>query len=115
MNKINTQTAEHFNWGDHCDGWFLVNKDNLCVLQEKMPAGTSEEKHYHEKTWQFFFILSGTATMEINDVTHELHSLDGIEIPPQVPHKIVNNTNQDLSFIVISMPNHKSDRVNLDE
>lgn len=101
MKKIlTTNTTEHFNWGEHCSGWFFINNPALSILYEKMPAGAMEEKHYHEATWQFFFVLSGSATMEI-------------DIPPKAPHKIINHTQGELNFLVISMPNHKQDRINI--
>jgi mannose-6-phosphate isomerase-like protein (cupin superfamily) len=114
MKKTNTQIAEHFNWGADCDGWFLVNNANISILQEKMPPGTTEKKHYHKKSWQFFYILSGTALMEIDNKQHQLNTGDGIQIPAQAPHKITNHAKEDLVFLVISSPNHKSDRVNIE-
>jgi len=112
--KINTQAAERFSWGTNCDEWFLANKPNICILQEKMPGGSKEEKHYHEHTWQFFYVITGTATMEIEASIYQLGASDGIEIPPKISHKILNNTDHGLIFLVISTPNHKSDRINVE-
>jgi mannose-6-phosphate isomerase-like protein (cupin superfamily) len=49
----------------------------MSVIYERMPPGTEETRHYHERARQFFFVLSGVATMEIAGQTVELHPLEG--------------------------------------
>jgi len=51
---INTKNAEHYNWGNNCDGWHFVKSDSLSVIKEKMPPMTKEKLHYHEKAQHFF-------------------------------------------------------------
>jgi mannose-6-phosphate isomerase-like protein (cupin superfamily) len=108
---INANNAVHYFWGEKCDGWHLVNSDNLSIIKEKMPPGTAEIKHYHQKSRQFFYILSGTAEMEVKDKYITLTASDGIEIPPLIPHRIFNNSHEDLIFLVISQPKSHGDRV----
>ena len=55
----------HYQWGDGCDGWVLLDTNELSVKQECMPAQTSESLHYHEKAQQFFFILKGIGTFVV--------------------------------------------------
>lgn len=76
--KISKQNAKHYIWGDQCDGWHLVKNKDLSVIHELMPANTSEVRHYHQKARQFFFILSGTATLEMNGVRFTITPLEGI-------------------------------------
>ena len=59
MNPASKHTAEHYTWGEGCDGWHLLKSDNLSVIQETMPPGTAEVPHYHRHSRQFFFILEG--------------------------------------------------------
>ena len=59
--------VEHYVWGEACDGWRLLNCLDLTVIQERVPAGAGEVAHVHAKSRQFFFVLSGTATMEFED------------------------------------------------
>jgi mannose-6-phosphate isomerase-like protein (cupin superfamily) len=108
---IDTSTAEHYTWGSACDGWRLVNLPNLSVLQERMPPNTNEIRHYHERARQFFYILSGVATMELNGISEQVGAGQGVEIPPGQPHQIFNETNDDLEFLVISQPTTTGDRV----
>jgi len=39
---VSTATAEHYTWGDACDGWFLVRTPELQIIEERMPPGASE-------------------------------------------------------------------------
>lgn len=110
---VSTKNAEYFSWGKNCDGWHLSKHPSASILQERMLPRTSEIRHYHNKTWQFFYILSGVATLEIDGVNYELHAQEGIEIAAPVPHNIINNTDEDVTYILISVPNLKDDRINL--
>ncbi|MGJ7912516.1 cupin domain-containing protein [Neobacillus sp. LXY-1] len=113
--KISKQNAEHYIWGDQCDGWHLVKNNNVSVIHERMPANTSEVRHYHKQAQQFFFVLSGRATIEVNNERIILNPNEGIEIPPLVPHQMMNESNGDVEFLVISQPNSKGDRVLIDK
>ncbi|QHV93729.1 cupin domain-containing protein [Spirosoma endbachense] len=108
---VSINNAEHYVWGDNCDGWHLVKSDSLSIIQERMPPGTSEVKHFHQKARQFFFVLSGEATLEIGDKTTRLTANEGVEIPPLVAHKMRNDSSSDLVFTVTSMPKSHGDRV----
>ncbi|MFC0214026.1 cupin domain-containing protein [Paenibacillus chartarius] len=112
--KINKHIAEHYIWGDHCDGWHLVKNQELSIIHERMPANSSEVKHYHRLSRQFFFVLSGSATINIDGNEIVLHSQEGVEVAPLVPHQIFNRTNDEIEFLVISQPNSKGDRIVVD-
>lgn len=109
--KISKQNAEHYTWGDNCDGWHLVKNKDLSIIHERMPVNTSEVRHYHNYARQFFFVLSGTATIEISGKRIILSREEGIEVPPLVPHQMLNESKHDVEFIVISQPTSKDDRI----
>jgi len=110
-NVVGTTNAEHYRWGDGCDGWHLVQRGDLSVIQERVPPGKSERTHYHTKSRQFFYVLDGIASLEIdgNPVTLKKH--EGIEIPPMVPHQLRNDSDRDLIFLVVSAPKSHGDRI----
>lgn len=108
---INRENAEHYLWGDGCDGWYLVNQAALSVIYERMPPGTTEQRHYHHAARQFFFLLSGSATMEIDGQRMCLGAQEGVEVPPGVPHQIANVSSEAVEFLVISQPTTRGDRV----
>jgi mannose-6-phosphate isomerase-like protein (cupin superfamily) len=108
---ISAANAEHYNWAENCDGWHFLKNDGLSIIQEKMPPGTSEVMHYHQGSRQFFYILAGIADIIIEDKEYTLMPGDGIEVPPLMPHKIYNDSNEELNFLVISQPKSHGDRI----
>ena len=64
MKIISRENAEHYNWKEVCDGWHFIKSDELSVIAEKMPPHTEEDMHFHYKSKQFFYILSGEAEMK---------------------------------------------------
>lgn len=113
MSIVNTGSAEHYNWGKQCDGWHLVKSDNLSVIQECMPAGSSESKHYHQHAEQFFYILSGIATMLLEDKTLILKANDELHVKAGVIHQLSNLAKTELHFIVTSTPPSHGDRIDM--
>src|SRR5947209_19913439 len=93
---ISKANAEHYLWGQQCDGWRLVTSDQLSVIHERMAPGTSEVRHFHTQSRQFFFILAGIAELEVNGKTYTLNVHEGIEIAPHAPHQMRNTSAQDV-------------------
>ena len=108
---ISKETAEHYVWGENCDGWHLVKSADLSVIHERMPPGTFEVRHYHTKARQFFFILSGVATLEISGKREVLQKLEGAEVAPNLPHQMFNDSDGEIEFIIVSHPPSHGDRV----
>lgn len=107
------QNSEHYTWGQNCDGWHLLKSDELSVIQERMPANTSEVLHYHHQTQQVFYILSGEATFEVNGETKMVSANQSIHVPNNTLHKISNQHKEDLSFLVVSQPKSHGDRIEM--
>ena len=113
MKIIDKTIAEHYTWGQNCDGWRFVRTDAISVIRELMPPHTCEICHKHIKSRQFFFVLSGEAIIEIEGESQVLHPEQGLEISPGAVHQIFNNSNTDLNFLVISCPPSYNDRINV--
>lgn len=111
MEKISIQNAEHYVWGDQCDGWHLVKSASLSVIQERVPGGCSEIRHCHEKSEQFFYVLSGVAILEVSGASHTLMPHHGFHVPAGEPHQLRNESAEDLIFIVTSTPPSHGDRI----
>lgn len=107
---ISKETAEHYVWGGICDGWHLVKTAELSVIHERMPPGASEVRHWHERARQFFFVLEGTATLEIAGKREVLRKHEGAEVPPVAPHQMFNESGAEIEFLVISQPASYGDR-----
>lgn len=111
---VSRATAEHYNWGGGCDGWVLLPREDLLVIQERMPAGASEARHFHSRARQFFYVLSGELTMELEGTRHLVPAFHGIEIAPLARHQAINASEQEVNFVVVSSPTTRSDRTNCD-
>ena len=107
---LNTTNAEHYIWGEACDGWHLVRSQELSIIEERMPPNTAERRHFHSKADQFFYIRSGEAQMEIEGQIIILSTRNGIFIAHGQRHKISNKCDQDVTFLVISRPTTRGDR-----
>ena len=49
---ISAANAEHYRWGEVCEGWHLVRAAGLSVIEERMPPGSKEQRHWHERSRQ---------------------------------------------------------------
>ena len=107
------KSLTHYTWGNACDGWVLVDTQTLSVKQEQMPAQTAEDFHYHKEAQQFFYILNGTASFEIDNNTYTVRRGEGFHVLPGEVHRIVNNTEEPLEFILSSQPSTQNDRYNI--
>lgn len=108
---ISKDTAEHYVWGQDCDGWHLVRTPELSIIEERMPPSASEVRHYHVRARQFFYVLEGELTMEIDHSHHVLRVGEGVEIAPGQPHQAMNRSRVDARFLVTSQPPSHGDRV----
>lgn len=104
MASVSVKNGEHYVWGDGCDGWHLAASEHLSVIQERVPAGASEVRHFHNKAEQFFYVLSGIATLEVDGAVHQLHANEGFHVPAGIAHTLSNAHQGDLDFLVISTP-----------
>lgn len=112
---VSTKTAPHFLWGECCDGWWLKKGGSFTVIEEMMPKGTSEIRHFHHRTEQFFYILEGALILELDGVEHPLKEGDSIVVSPCVLHRVFNKSPQSVRFLVVSCPDSREDRIDLEE
>lgn len=110
MSIISRESAEHYSWKEVCDGWHFIKTDELSVIAEKMPPHTEEDMHFHYKSKQFFYILSGEAEMRLRDKSVPLKAASGIEDAPMEAHQMRNISDTEVEFLVVSMPKSHGDR-----
>ena len=90
MSIASIETGKHYVWGGNCDGWHLAASLNLSVIQERVPSGSSEVRHLHNQAEQFFYILSGIASLEVAGKIHVIKPNQGFHVPAGVPHTLSN-------------------------
>ena len=110
VKKVSIKNAEHYTWGNHCDGWFLLKSEDLHVIQEKMPAHSVEVMHYHGKSRQFFYVLRGELTVLTGKKSLLIGTECAVVIEPGTPHQARNESEEDAEFLVISCPPSHGDR-----
>ena len=108
---VSRSSARHYTWANVCDGWRLIDTPGLSVVEERVPPGSEEVRHYHNEARQFFYVLSGSAVLEMEGQEHGVPAGSGIEVAPGVQHKFLNRSEQDVVFLVISAPSTKKDRI----
>ena len=63
-----------------------VEKQSLA--EATMTPGQSTDRHYHKLCEEFYFLLEGTARMEVDGETRAVGPGDAILIPPGARHQI---------------------------
>src|SRR5260221_12854585 len=61
---------------------------NQSLAEARVPAGGSTQRHYHRLSEEFYFILEGSGTMEIDGEHRSVQSGDAILIPAGAWHTI---------------------------
>jgi mannose-6-phosphate isomerase-like protein (cupin superfamily) len=61
---------------------------NQSLAEARVPAGGATERHYHRLAEEFYFILEGAGTMEIDGASRNVSPGDAILIPPGAWHQI---------------------------
>jgi mannose-6-phosphate isomerase-like protein (cupin superfamily) len=113
MQPIDRANAEHYVWGQVCDGWHLVKRPDLSVITERVPPGAAEARHVHGTARQFFLVLRGQAVLEIDGDRVALAEGQGVEVAPGLPHQFRNESDAPVDFLVISHPTTRGDRTDL--
>lgn len=55
---------------------------NQSLAEATVPVGQPTERHYHKLSEEFYFILEGTGTMEIDGEERPVTPGDAVLIPP---------------------------------
>ncbi|MEC5385971.1 cupin domain-containing protein [Uliginosibacterium sp. H3] len=114
MQVLSRDNAEHYTWGEGCDGWHLLKSDALSVIEERVPPGKSESRHLHMNAQQCFYIVEGEAAIEMAGQEVLLSAGQSLVVPARTPHQFFNRSASDVRFLVISQPSTRGDRQSAD-
>lgn len=81
----------------------LISDKIRMVNWAKLPKGKSFKAHFHEDMEEIFIILSGQASIRINDEKTVLKSEDAVLIPIKAVHEMKNLGDEDVHYIVIGI------------
>jgi mannose-6-phosphate isomerase-like protein (cupin superfamily) len=113
LRVVDITSGERYQWGSGSEGWHLLNRPELSVIQERVPPGDRERRHFHSKARQFFYILEGQAVLEVDGSRLEFSAGQGLEVPPGVAHQFMNESQGSVTFLVVSSPHSHGDRTNV--
>ena len=74
-----------------------------------------DRRHYHKKSTEMYYILSGTGSMELDDEKVDLEPNMLISIYPLTRHRATATQGEKLNILVISNPPYDTDDEFLDE
>ena len=80
---------------------------NQSLAEARVPSGTSTQRHYHRLSEEFYFILEGRGTMEIDGESREVAHGDAILIPSGAWHTIT--AHEALRFLCCCAPPYSHD------
>ncbi|WP_207232092.1 cupin domain-containing protein [Corallincola spongiicola] len=110
---VDRKSITPYQWNQGCFGWHLLADPKLSVIEEEVAPGAGEVLHIHHQAQQFFYVLSGVATIITASQDFHLKQGQGVAITPETPHQLKNNGTEVLRFLVISSPPTKNDRENI--
>ena len=110
---VDVTTGKRYQWGSASEGWHLLDRPELSVIQERVPPGDRERRHFHSKARQFFYVLDGRAVLEMDGTRFELGVGQGLEIPPGAAHQFINESQSAVTFLVVSCPHSHGDRTDV--
>jgi mannose-6-phosphate isomerase-like protein (cupin superfamily) len=82
---------------------------NQSLAEARLPAGSRTTRHYHPRAEEIYYILSGTARMELGEEWQDVGPGDAIAIPPGVVHQIHNTGSEELRFLCCCAPAYEHD------
>ena len=92
----------------------LLDLTNAPVVQQSLAEATLEpgvatDRHYHRLSEELYFILEGSATMEIDGEIREVGPGDAILIAPGQWHQIRSTDTGKLRFLCCCAPPYSHD------
>lgn len=112
MDIQNLDRAAPFTTKDGSEIRELLAHRNSCIRQQslaeaRVPPGTSTTPHYHPRTEEIYYILSGRGRMHIEGEVRNVGPGDAIAIPPGSVHTITNVGAEVLTFLCCCAPGYE--------
>jgi mannose-6-phosphate isomerase-like protein (cupin superfamily) len=82
---------------------------NQSLAEASLPAGGATVRHFHREAEEIYFILEGTAVMELDGATRPVGPGDAILIPPGAWHQITADADTPLRLLCACSPPYRHD------
>ena len=80
---------------------------NQSLAEARLAPGQSTTPHYHPRTEEIYYILSGMGEMRIGDEVRMVGAGDAIAIPPGQVHQLINRGNEMLKLLCCCAPGYE--------
>ena len=112
MDIRNLEGAAPFKTKDGSEIRELLAHRNSCITQQslaeaRVPPGASTTPHYHPRTEEIYYILSGQGRIRIEGEVRDVGPGDAIAIPPGSIHTITNSGTEVLKFLCCCAPGYE--------
>jgi mannose-6-phosphate isomerase-like protein (cupin superfamily) len=112
MDIRNLAEAPAFTTKDGSEIRELLAHRNSCIRNQslaeaRVAPGLQTTPHYHPRTEEIYYILSGDGEMSIGGETRHVHAGDAIAIPPGEIHTIRNTGSGTLIFLCCCAPGYE--------
>jgi mannose-6-phosphate isomerase-like protein (cupin superfamily) len=109
MDIQNLQRVAAFATKDGSEIRELLAHRNSCIRNQslaeaRLAPGQQTAPHFHRRTEEIYYILSGEGEMRLGDETAGVGPGDAIAIPPGAVHTIINTGRQTLVFLCCCAP-----------
>jgi mannose-6-phosphate isomerase-like protein (cupin superfamily) len=111
MAVIDRERAEHYLWQGDCDGWRLLDRDDMAVIAERMPPDRAEARHYHQRARQLIYLIAGRLSIDLGGTLFELGPGQALQVPPGRRHEVTNPGPDVAEFLIFSAPSTRDDRI----
>ena len=77
------------------------------LAEAELPPGAATTRHYHRESEEIYYLLEGSARMDLDGDTRDVTVGDAILIPPGAWHEITNTGPQTLRFLCCCSPPYR--------
>lgn len=77
---------------------------NMSVTWLEVPVGAEQTLRSHEDAEQVYVVVRGAGTMSVAGDTQQVGEGDLILVPPATEHSVVNDGEEEFSFVSIQSP-----------
>lgn len=82
---------------------------NQSLAEATLSPGQKTARHFHARSEEIYFVLSGRGCMTVGEQTRQVRSGDAIAIEAGAPHCIENDGDVELRFLCCCAPAYSHD------
>jgi mannose-6-phosphate isomerase-like protein (cupin superfamily) len=84
-----------------------IRDERLSIAKTTMRPGSAAERHYHSESEEIYLVLSGSATMVVDDKRFSIAAGDVVAIQPREVHQVMTGKSEGIEFLAITVPPYR--------